>query len=53
MPPDDGRYLIEHPTGALEVLVEIGADGRVGGAGLLRTARKLMDGLVFPAPPPE
>ncbi|UOM35021.1 4-oxalomesaconate tautomerase [Acuticoccus sp. I52.16.1] len=53
VPPDDGRYLIEHPTGALEVLVEIGADGRVGGAGLLRTARKLMDGLVFPAPPPE
>ncbi|WP_108661324.1 4-oxalomesaconate tautomerase [Acuticoccus kandeliae] len=46
--PADGRFLIEHPTGALEVLVAQAADGTVTGAGLLRTARKLMDGRVFP-----
>ncbi|AMY67340.1 4-oxalomesaconate tautomerase [Frigidibacter mobilis] len=46
--PADGRFLIEHPTGAAEVLVEQDAAGRVVGAGTLRTARKLMDGLVFP-----
>ena len=46
--PADGRFLIEHPTGAAEVLVDIGPDGRVIGAGALRTARKLMDGLAFP-----
>ena len=48
--PDDSRFLIEHPTGTAEVLVERDADGNAIGAGLLRTARKLMDGRVFPAP---
>jgi 4-oxalomesaconate tautomerase len=46
--PGDGRFLIEHPTGASEVLIETDAAGRVIGAGTLRTARKLMDGLAFP-----
>jgi 4-oxalomesaconate tautomerase len=46
--PADGRFLIEHPTGAAEVLIETDAAGRVIGAGTLRTARKLMDGLAFP-----
>lgn len=46
--PSDGRWLIEHPTGAAEVLLETDAGGRVTGAGTLRTARKLMDGRVFP-----
>jgi 4-oxalomesaconate tautomerase len=46
--PQDGRYLIEHPTGAAEVLIEQDATGTVIGAGTLRTARKLFDGLVFP-----
>lgn len=46
--PLDGRFLIEHPSGAAEVLLEQDAAGRVSGAGTLRTARKLMDGLVFP-----
>jgi 4-oxalomesaconate tautomerase len=46
--PQDGRYLIEHPTGAAEVLIEQDAAGTVIGAGTLRTARKLFDGLVFP-----
>lgn len=48
--PSDGRFLIEHPTGAAEVLVQRAADGRIEGIGTLRTARKLMDGRVFPAP---
>ncbi len=46
--PADGRFRIEHPTGAAEVLIETDATGRVIGAGTLRTARKLMDGLAFP-----
>ncbi|WP_334194363.1 4-oxalomesaconate tautomerase [Pararhodobacter sp.] len=46
--PADGRYLIEHPTGAAEVLIETDSKGAVTGAGTLRTARKLFDGRVFP-----
>lgn len=46
--PDDGRFLIEHPTGAAEVLIETAPDGRVTAAGTLRTARKLFDGRVYP-----
>lgn len=46
--PQDGRFLIEHPTGAVEVLIEQDASGHVTGAGTLRTARKLMDGQVWP-----
>ena len=48
--PSDGRFLIEHPTGAAEVLIERDASGAVTGAGTLRTARKLLDGRVFPGP---
>jgi 4-oxalomesaconate tautomerase len=46
--PPDGRFAIEHPTGAAEVFLDIGADGQVRGAGSIRTARQLMDGRVFP-----
>ncbi len=46
--PGDGRFLIEHPSGAAEVLIETDASGAVVGAGTLRTARKLFDGRVFP-----
>jgi 4-oxalomesaconate tautomerase len=46
--PLDGRFLIEHPTGAAEVLVETDSAGQVIATGTLRTARKLMDGLAFP-----
>lgn len=46
--PKGGRFLIEHPTGAAEVLIEQDAEGTVTAAGTLRTARKLMDGRVFP-----
>ncbi|WP_207102537.1 4-oxalomesaconate tautomerase [Paracoccus shandongensis] len=46
--PTNNRFLIEHPTGAAEVLVDQDAQGTVTGAGTLRTARKIMDGWVFP-----
>ncbi|PJE26723.1 4-oxalomesaconate tautomerase [Pseudooceanicola marinus] len=46
--PEDGRFRIEHPSGAAEVLIETDASGQINGAGTLRTARKLFDGRVFP-----
>jgi 4-oxalomesaconate tautomerase len=48
--PKDGRFLIEHPTGAAEVLLDLALDGTLRGAGTVRTARKLFDGRVFPGP---
>ncbi len=39
---------IEHPTGEFTVLAELDGQGNVLSAGVLRTARKLFDGLVFP-----
>jgi 4-oxalomesaconate tautomerase len=38
---------VEHPTGVTECVVTIDAEGRPIEAGMLRTARKLMDGEVF------
>jgi 4-oxalomesaconate tautomerase len=38
---------VEHPTGAVGCVLTVAADGSVTSAALLRTARKLMDGLVF------
>ena len=46
--PADGRFAIEHPTGAAEVFLDIAPDRTVRGAGTIRTARKLMEGRVFP-----
>jgi 4-oxalomesaconate tautomerase len=46
--PSDGRYRIEHPTGDMEVFLDLDQDGTVMGAGTIRTARKLFDGRVFP-----
>jgi 4-oxalomesaconate tautomerase len=46
--PEDGRFRIEHPTGEMEVFLDIAEDGTIRGAGNIRTARKLFDGLVFP-----
>ncbi|TRL39207.1 4-oxalomesaconate tautomerase [Rhizobium straminoryzae] len=46
--PPDGRYQVEHPTGAMEVFLDIAEDGTLRGAGSVRTARKLFDGMVFP-----
>lgn len=41
---------IEHPAGKMTVVGHIGDSGAVERAEVLRTARKLMDGKVFPAP---
>ena len=38
---------VEHPTGELTCVLELDADGAVMSSALLRTARKLMDGVVF------
>jgi len=45
--PPDGRFRVEHPTGAMEVFIDIALDGTVRSAGTIRTARKLFDGHVF------
>jgi 4-oxalomesaconate tautomerase len=38
---------VEHPTGEMSCVLDLDADGQVATAALLRTARKLMDGVVF------
>jgi 4-oxalomesaconate tautomerase len=38
---------IEHPTGEMTVVASLDAGGRVKSTAILRTARKLMDGLAF------
>jgi 4-oxalomesaconate tautomerase len=38
---------VEHPTGEMTVVVDLDDDGAVASAALLRTARKLFDGVVF------
>jgi 4-oxalomesaconate tautomerase len=46
-----GSVTVEHPTGTFEAAVDLAMDGRepvVRRAGIIRTARKLMDGTVFP-----
>jgi 4-oxalomesaconate tautomerase len=46
----DGRrktLSVEHPTGEMGCVLETNAAGEVVSAALLRTARKLMDGVVF------
>ena len=42
------RLSIEHPTGEMTVVATLDPDGNVGEAAILRTARKLMDGEIFP-----
>ena len=50
--PGSGNVLIEHPTGSFGAAVDVllADDGSlvVKRAGIIRTARKLMDGVVFP-----
>lgn len=41
------RISIEHPTGELSCVLEVDDNGNVTSVALLRTARKLMDGIVF------
>ncbi len=45
-PPMGITYAIEHPSGSADVVLEFDG-GQVCRAGTLRTARKLMDGVVF------
>ena len=45
--PDDSNYIIEHPSGTINVRLEMQADGTIQKSGIIRTARKLMDGSVF------
>lgn len=47
--PEGSRKLlsVEHPTGEMSCVLEVGEAGQVKTAALLRTARKLMDGTVF------
>ena len=49
--PGQARFDIEHPTGHLEVEAELDQASqppRVVRSGVVRTARKLFDGTVFP-----
>jgi 4-oxalomesaconate tautomerase len=48
--PDGKRKVmrIEHPTGQLDIVVEMGEGGEIAEAAFVRTARKLFDGVVFP-----
>ncbi|HEY7489039.1 MAG TPA: 4-oxalomesaconate tautomerase [Streptosporangiaceae bacterium] len=52
--PEPGRPMsVEHPTGGLEVDVDLDTTGvppRVRRSSIVRTARKLFDGTVFPRP---
>jgi 4-oxalomesaconate tautomerase len=47
--PEGRRKLlsVEHPTGEMSCVLEVNDAGEVVSAALLRTARKLMDGIVF------
>lgn len=50
--PDTDVVRLEHPTGTFDAWVRLRRDGPPGieSAGIVRTARKLMDGTVFPRP---
>jgi 4-oxalomesaconate tautomerase len=51
---EDGVVTIEHPTGTFDAAIDLSlVDGSpvVERAGIIRTARKLMDGTVFPREP--
>jgi len=41
------KLAVEHPTGELTVVAQLGAQGEVESTAILRTARKLMDGAIF------
>ncbi|RWR25212.1 4-oxalomesaconate tautomerase [Agrococcus lahaulensis] len=47
--PNGARLAVEHPTGALEVEVEL-EGGVVQRTAIVRTARPIMDGVVYPRP---
>ena len=47
--PDGQRKVmaVEHPNGATACVLHCDDDGRVEKAGMVRTARKLFDGMIF------
>ncbi|MDF1715699.1 MAG: 4-oxalomesaconate tautomerase [Antarcticimicrobium sp.] len=45
---DQRNMAVEHPTGEMTVVATLDPAGQVESAGILRTARKLMDGVAFP-----
>ena len=47
--PDGARKVVavEHPNGATACILQCDADGAVARAGMMRTTRKLFDGLIF------
>ena len=48
VPPGNRKTLsVEHPTGEMSCVLDVDDNGAVVSAALLRTARKLMDGVVF------
>jgi 4-oxalomesaconate tautomerase len=48
IPPGKRKTLsVEHPTGEMSCVLDVDDAGEVVSAALLRTARKLMDGVVF------
>jgi len=48
IPPGSRKTLsVEHPTGEMSCVLEVDKAGNVVSSALLRTARKLMDGVVF------
>lgn len=54
--PAGGPVRLEHPTGFFDAVIDVQpGDARdsqvVGRAGIVRTARRLMDGTVYPRPP--
>jgi 4-oxalomesaconate tautomerase len=44
---DARRLSVEHPTGEFTVLARLDGQGKVVSTGVLCTARKLADGVVF------
>ena len=46
-PLDGGICKIEHPSGCTKVRLELDNEGAIGRTGIIRTARKLMDGAVY------
>ncbi len=49
--PSEGEQRVlhvEHPLGSTPAVLEFNSDGTLGSAGMLRTARKLFSGTVFP-----
>lgn len=47
---DGPLVIIEHPSGQIEIELQMGADGAVARAGVMRTARRILEGQVIVPP---